>query len=395
MKAASKFLLMFMLVGCQATSDSQAKFEMRTPTDINNYHPDKLSTHAEQLLASQLYLARRQQFDASDSPLNQVVSQGLALNFVAATIQPNELFHPTVITDEELNEQLSRLAHKQTISADPMTLGYHLVKRHFLQYPGSRANNTYGLNHQAFARYLSQPQTMSHKPYQFERTAGVEIQQRDKAFDWKGTQYQGLVFLEGWNQQKQVALTFDDGPYTFTEQILDTLDKYQIKASFFWVGFRLHQHKNLVVRAKKAGHTLANHSWDHPHGLALLPEVLWTEQVDKTNQAFEQIIGYKPRFYRPPYGEINEKQIEYIGDTDMKIMMWSIDPKDWNTKQVSQQNIESTVINQRHPEAIILLHDGGISPNTVDALPAIIEDYHQRGYQFVTLEKLLGISDKY
>jgi peptidoglycan/xylan/chitin deacetylase (PgdA/CDA1 family) len=375
---------------------SQGVFKRHSATELHyRYHPDKLDPQVNQRLAYQLYLAYRQTFDASDSVLNQVVSQGLALHFIESVIKPNQLFQSVNVTDDTLNSQLQRLSQHQSISTNPATLGYHLVKRHFVQYPGSDASNTHSLNHQVFADFLTQKQIEAHKPYQFERTTNPKNQQLDKAFDWTGTSYKGFVFKEGWNHKKQIALTFDDGPGELTKPILDTLDKYQIKASFFWLGHKLHVNKALVLRAKNAGHTIANHSWDHPHGPTLSPEVLWTEQIDKANQAFKQVSGHKPRFYRPPFGEITEQQIDYIRDTGMKIIMWSIDPKDWNFDHVKQQDIELAVINNPHPQAISLMHDDTKLTHTLEALPAIIEHYQQQGYQFVTLEQLLGISDKY
>ena len=375
---------------------NQGQFSKSTDYAIHyHYHPDKLDPQFSQQLAYQLYLALRQKFDPIDTALNQVVNQGLALHFVADVAQSKTPAQQQTLTEKQLQHQFALLQQHKPITVESKLLGYQLVKRHFEQYPGSNAGNTYTLNHQLFSRYLSVTEKPAKKTLQFVRTAKETAPQIYRNLDWANSPYKGLVFLEDWNRKKLIALTFDDGPFTYTEQILNTLQAHKVKASFFWMGNRLAQNKALVLRAKQAGHTLANHSWSHPHGMALLPDELWREQIDKTNQAFKQIIGHKPRFYRPPYGEITDQQVEDMGQQGMKIMIWSIDPRDWDTDKVDSKKIESVIIDNLHPETITLLHDGGNSPNTVNALPRVIEHYRQQGYQFVTLEQLLGISDRF
>ena len=123
---------------------------------------------------------------------------------------------------------------------------------------------------------------------------------------------------------------------------------------------------------------------------------LWQQQVVTTNDEFKQLFNISPRFYRPPYGEISDQQIEYLASKGMKVMLWSVDSRDWNPELNSIDKIESELINNQHEEVITLMHDaGGNRQNTVDALPAIIAHYKSQGYRFVNLETLLGISDKH
>jgi peptidoglycan/xylan/chitin deacetylase (PgdA/CDA1 family) len=103
-----------------------------------------------------------------------------------------------------------------------------------------------------------------------------------------------------------------------------------------------------------------------------------------------------PRFYRPPYGEITDEQVAFLARKGMKVLLWSVDSRDWNPALNSVEQIETELISHQHEEAITLMHDaGGNRQNTVDALPAIIEHYKEQGYRFVNLETLLGISDKH
>ncbi|MCJ8270711.1 MAG: polysaccharide deacetylase family protein, partial [Psychrosphaera sp.] len=332
---------------------NQGQFSLSADDAIHyNYHPDRLDPQFSQQLAYQLYLALRLKFDPTDTALNKVVNQGLALHFVADVTQSQTPMQQQTLTEKQLKHQFALLQQNKPITVESKPLGYQLVKRHFEQYPGSNAGNTYTLNHQLFSRYLTETEKPTKKTLQFVRTAKATAPQIYRNLDWANSPYKGLVFLEGWNRQKLIALTFDDGPFTYTEQILNTLQAHKVKASFFWIGNRLEQNKALVLRAKHAGHTIANHSWSHSHTMALLPDELWREQIDKTNLMFKQIIGHKPRFYRPPYGEITEQQIEYIGQQGMKIMIWSIDPRDWDTDNVNSKEIESVIIDNLHPETI-------------------------------------------
>lgn len=228
-----------------------------------------------------------------------------------------------------------------------------------------------------------------------ERYVRNNYQTKESRLTRQANKFIGSYFLKGYHEEKLIALTFDDGPSQYTEQILDVLATSNIKASFFWQGSRLAQFQNVIERTKLAGHTIANHSWDHPHSAVLPTKVWWQQQVLKTNEEMHKLLGITPHFYRPPFGEISDKQVKHLKQQGMKVILWSADSQDWNDKTNSVVNIQNAIISYQHPEMITLMHDGGGNrQNTVDALPAIIKHYHQQGYRFVTLQTLLGISDK-
>ena len=337
---------------------NQEKFKQLSTTQIQyTYHPEQLSNQFVSQLAYHIYLLKRQMaVDITDESERQI-SEALASHFAGIKQQSD---------------------------------AFSLIEKHFIHYPGSNAANVYALP----ASYFKQPYSKQ-KHTQFERTAGEDVIKAQQQVNWDENGQKGVVFSEGWNNKKYIALTFDDGPDVKTKAILDQLDNYQVKASFFWVGRKLEENKQLVERAQKSGHTIANHSWSHPYGTELTPQALWQQQVVKTNRKFKEIIGYQPRFYRPPYGDINDQQIDYLKSQGIKVIIWSIDPKDWNTTEVDAKDISQVVIHNAHSEAIVLLHDGHAKPSTLNSLPQILEYYQQQGFEFVTLEKLLGIGNRF
>jgi len=148
---------------------------------------------------------------------------------------------------------------------------------------------------------------------------------------------------------------------------------------------------------QQAGHLIANHSWDHKDSsLYSDNNTFWQEQIEKTNTLFWNVFGLKSRLFRPPYGRINDNQIEFLADKGTKTILWSIDTRDWNPDINSEQFIINAVIQNEHTEAIVLMHDaGGNRENTTAALDDIIIHYQNLGYEFVTISELLGIGNNY
>lgn len=365
-----------------------------------------------QPLAAGIYLALRRAHQADTDLLEKLVSHGLALNFVESELKPKVLYQDVQISTPALNDAIE-LAKKALKSGDdlkawfdPVThdfidngtglkLAYYLTSQHFNRYPGSSAANTFSLDADLFSVNLAAPVKLSHKSAQYVRTSDVADQVGVSELTRQASDFLGSYFLEGWNQEKLIALTFDDGPSSYTTQILDILSQRKVKASFFWMGLNMQTNQPIMERALSEGHTLANHSWNHPHGRELSDQQLWQEQVLKTNELFQDSLGITPRFYRPPYGEISDEQIAFLDEKGMKVILWSVDTRDWNSPIVTSKNISDVMINNHHPEVINLMHDaGGDRQSTVNSLPKIIDYYRSQGYRFVNLQEMLGISDR-
>ena len=143
---------------------NQGQFSLSADDAIHyNYHPDRLDPQFSQQLAYQLYLALRLKFDPTDTALNKVVNQGLALHFVADVTQSQTPMQQQTLTEKQLKHQFALLQQNKPITVESKPLGYQLVKRHFEQYPGSNAGNTYTLNHQLFSRYLTETEKPTKK----------------------------------------------------------------------------------------------------------------------------------------------------------------------------------------------------------------------------------------
>ncbi|MFD3273622.1 polysaccharide deacetylase family protein [Paenibacillus dendritiformis] len=191
---------------------------------------------------------------------------------------------------------------------------------------------------------------------------------------------------------RRVALTFDDVPDNrITPLVLDILREHNIRATFFLVGSRAKAHPELVRRIIREGHIIGNHSYSHPL-MTKLSLPAFEQQVKDAERVIEEIIGYKPRFYRPPFGEINEEQLKWAGDHGYLVVNWDVDSNDW--RGLNAKEVYDNVISGVRPGSIVLQHAGGSKHNrylqgTVKALPSIIKQLKQQRYHFVTVPELL------
>ncbi len=197
--------------------------------------------------------------------------------------------------------------------------------------------------------------------------------------------------LTGDPSSKKIALTFDDGPTELTAKVLDTLEKYAAKATFFWLGQNILQHPHFVKNAAQT-HQIANHSWDHKNGFKTAPATVLTTQIAPTNQRLIS-LGIKPAtYYRPPFGAVTEKQIKYLAEHGITTVLWSLSTLDWDTERNSTNQIFSRFKEHIHNGAIVLLHDRTFNDDgqsMLNALSQILVYGQKAGYEFVTLNELL------
>lgn len=178
-----------------------------------------------------------------------------------------------------------------------------------------------------------------------------------------------------------VALTFDDGPYPrATVSILNTLKKYDCVATFFVLGNRVPNYKNIIQRMVDEGNELGNHSYNHKQLTALTPKEL-KEQINRTQKAVFDVVGSEPKFLRPTYGSYDEKLRAAI---DMPIILWSIDPQDWKIKDAKK--INDHILSRVKDGDIILMHD--IFEATAEAAEMLVPELLNRGFQLVTVSEL-------
>jgi len=166
------------------------------------------------------------------------------------------------------------------------------------------------------------------------------------------------VYGRSYSSEKKVALTFDDGPFEkHTEQTLDILGQHQIKATFFLLGVNMEKHPEIVKRMVHEGHAVGNHSYNHADFRLLTKESAYTDQIEKTQEIFHQLLGNNPSSLRPPYGAITCDQAIYFYHKGLKTILWSISTYDWDPQRNSVESILTHIAQKEHAGAILLLHD--------------------------------------
>jgi peptidoglycan/xylan/chitin deacetylase (PgdA/CDA1 family) len=206
--------------------------------------------------------------------------------------------------------------------------------------------------------------------------------------------FKGVFVLSASRESRKVALTFDDVPDPrYTPQVLDVLKKKNVTATFFAVGTRSLKHPDLLRRIQREGHDVGNHSYSHPD-FSKLPLDEVKRQITRAETIISNIIGYKPKLVRPPYGEIIPEQLEWAKQQGYTVVNWDVDSQDW--RQLSANKVFRNVTTTVRPGSIILMHAGGGEgqslAGTVNALPRIIDWLREHKYEPVGLTELLGIS---
>jgi peptidoglycan/xylan/chitin deacetylase (PgdA/CDA1 family) len=180
----------------------------------------------------------------------------------------------------------------------------------------------------------------------------------------------------------QVALTFDDGPAaSYTVQILDILDRYQVPATFFVTGRQAVAQPDLLQRMAGAGHSVQNHTYGH-YWLTRYSDATITDQLDRANQIIEESTGGRPLCMRPPFGAVNDRVRSVAADLGLATVMWDVDPWDW--RHPGAPVVASHVLRNTEGGDIVLFHDTA-GWSTIGALPQIITGLRARGLQLVPI----------
>ena len=180
--------------------------------------------------------------------------------------------------------------------------------------------------------------------------------------------------------REYVALTFDDGPSTFTKKFVDILTEKEVPATFLFVGKKVKSNPDAVIYASENGMTIGNHSWDH----SVVPKATPQDQRENllmTNSVLESLTDTDVTLFRPPYGAVHNELLSEVKKLDMKTLLWNRDPKDWNAKKP-----EEIVRYFRQVEAaggVYVLHE---NKNTLEALPHIINHLKEKNLTFVTFQ---------
>lgn len=182
-------------------------------------------------------------------------------------------------------------------------------------------------------------------------------------------------------KKPMVALTFDDGPHgVYTEQLLELLDRYQAKGTFFMVGTNMELNPELVKKVHEKGHEIGNHSYSHAD-LMSLDSTGRASQIQRVQELARSQIGVYPRWLRPPYGSVNVELVEK--ESNMDIALWNVDTRDWESRDPAK--ILRVFEENTSGNDIVLFHD--IYGTSIEAVSSILERYGDT-YQFVTISTL-------
>lgn len=207
-----------------------------------------------------------------------------------------------------------------------------------------------------------------------------------------------FVFLQVWSYNRSklepvsansiiscencVAITFDDGPqYKTTMELLDGLRERDVVATFFLLGEKIEERKEVVERMQEDGHLIGNHTYSHIQLNSVSLDTAITE-INKTNELINSITGITPTYIRPPFGSWNSSLEEKL---NMTPVLWTVDPCDWNTDDVNK--IVECVVGNVESGDIILMHD--IYSSSVAAALEIIDRLKAMGYVFVTVDQIM------
>jgi peptidoglycan/xylan/chitin deacetylase (PgdA/CDA1 family) len=188
---------------------------------------------------------------------------------------------------------------------------------------------------------------------------------------------------------KVVALTFDDGPGPVTRDFLKVLDDYQVSATFFVVGKNIDLHPDILQEIAQSEHEIGNHTDTHPFTFLLDKQEL-AKDILINEEKIYQHTEIRPKIFRAPYALYPKNLLETTDMLNLEIISWDVDPEDW--KIVNKEIIVNRVMKDVKPGSIILLHDGPPEldrANTLEALKEIIIRLKEEGYQFLTISEYL------
>jgi peptidoglycan/xylan/chitin deacetylase (PgdA/CDA1 family) len=173
-------------------------------------------------------------------------------------------------------------------------------------------------------------------------------------------------------EKSKICLTFDDGPNEYTLKNLETLKKFNLKATFFVVGKNCQKFPQILKEIVKEGHSIGNHSFSH----SIKFFFDFKREIERTNQIIKEITGIETKIFRPPYGFLHPLLKNYLLKNGYKILFWDVDSRDWRGK------IDQKIFQKIKPNSILLFHD---YLETSLALPKILEDLKRKSFVFQKL----------
>ncbi len=183
----------------------------------------------------------------------------------------------------------------------------------------------------------------------------------------------------------KISISFDCAyGADYTDSLLDTLDEYNVKCTFFVVEFWVKKYPEKVCKIIERGHEIGTHSSTHPYMSKLSSSQIERELKSSIN-AIETITSTKVELFRPPYGDYSNSVLSVADTIGLYTIQWSVDSLDW--KNLTKDEIENKVISKTKSGSIILCHNNGL--NTHKALPNILKVLQEKGFEFVKISELI------
>ena len=185
--------------------------------------------------------------------------------------------------------------------------------------------------------------------------------------------------------EKKISISFDCAWGTeYTDELLDVLERENVRATFFMVEFWTEKYPEYVKKIDEKGHEIGTHSATHSY-MSKLSEEEIRQELTSSSQAIEEVTGKKTQLFRPPYGDYDDLLIDTAKSMGLYSIQWDVDSLDW--KDLSANDIAMRVINRVQNGSIILCHNNGL--HTAEALPVILDTLKNKGYEFVPVGELI------
>jgi peptidoglycan/xylan/chitin deacetylase (PgdA/CDA1 family) len=195
------------------------------------------------------------------------------------------------------------------------------------------------------------------------------------------------VLREAPGAGREVALTFDDGPGPYTDQILDILIRSRAPATFFPVELAIEEYPDQIRREAEAGFVIGDHTESHVKMAGLSPAEQESQLLEQADDLQRLGVPF-PLLFRPPFGEYDADTLKLLRRENMLMVLWTVETADY--ERPGEGAIRQRVLEEVHPGAIVLLHDGGGDRSeTVTALPKVISELRARNYKLVTVPQLV------
>jgi peptidoglycan/xylan/chitin deacetylase (PgdA/CDA1 family)/GT2 family glycosyltransferase len=209
------------------------------------------------------------------------------------------------------------------------------------------------------------------------------------------SRFYGKVSSNGDRSHLRIALTFDDGPNEpYTSQVLNILEQYRIKATFFIIGQNARRHPETCRRIVAAGNVVGNHSYHHRKSLCLRRGKTVAHDIEMAHRAIYESTGLEPTLFRPPHGFRSPWLMRTVRNLGYTVVTWDNMTSDWNAEKSGEEIIQA-ILRRAKPGGVIVLHDGRDTRLNYDrdhmlqALPFVIETLMERGFEFATIPELL------